>query len=58
MMKRSLLILSLFAASLLPGCRKSVPPPAEETEASPPPQEDERDGLEDMPDDGQGIIRF
>lgn len=58
-MKRRLLILLFAAAYAFAGCRKEVPPPeqtppTEETQ----PEDSDENGIEDMPEDGQGVIKF
>ena len=59
MMKRRLFILLFAAAFILTGCRKEVPPPeqtppTEETQ----PEDSDENGIEGMPEDGQGVIKF
>ena len=47
-----ILLAALFAA---PACEKTPPPPPEETIQG---EEQGDNSLEDMPDDGQGVIHF
>ena len=62
MMRRCLFTLLFSAACILAGCRKEVPPtpdpeqtpPTEETQ----PEDSDENGIEDMPEDGQGVIHF